>query len=217
MAWILSRLTFGLWFVALIFALVASKKLLIEEEYDAEEIYEPTFLNFSPQFLDITMLGHRALYHDILEVWAIHYLLDPERISDPEVSTKIVSLIKKHKPRQEGLYMLACFILIDQKRADQCQDLTLVGLEIFPDSWRLPMMQGFVHIKVFNQPFQAAKFYYTASTRKNAPAYVERLAKKLIDQGELGSEDYENSMKLMLGNALDRKFETIVEQERQDD
>jgi hypothetical protein len=113
--------------------------------------------------------------------------------------------------------MLACFILIDFKRADQCQDLTLTGLEVFPDSWRLPMMQGYVHIKVFSQPFQAAKFYLTASTRKNAPAYVERLAKKLIEEGELGSEDYEMSMKLMLGKTLDKDFASLVRKERRGD
>lgn len=171
--------------------------------------------DWSPEAIQIASLGHKHVYEDFLNLWLMQVILEPNVKKHPEDTLNVIRHAIRHRPAIESLYMLACFtVLQDLNKPEACQEITLAGLEVFPQSWRLPMTQGFVHAFILNEPLSAAKFYLLAASRPKSPPYVARVAEKLAKKETVTEEDYEKSLEIMMGASNDQKFREFLERYR---
>jgi hypothetical protein len=152
----------------------------------------PPMANVGTKQLNIMTLGHRGLYDDFATIWAVQFLADKNLKAAATADEVYAALhsITRHKPHLESLYMLSCFVLaMDYKRPELCEKISIEGLQAFPESWRIPMMQGFIASYELNDPLKAAGFYHIAASRPTSPPYVAHLAEKLTKKGFSSGED----------------------------
>jgi hypothetical protein len=111
---------------------------------------------------------------------------------------KALFAIMKHQPKVEGLYIFSCFILgLDFQRPEYCEKISVEGLKVFPDSWRIPMTQGFIASFVMKDDLKAAAFYQLAASRPKSPEYVGKLAARLTARGFADGQDLNETIQLM--------------------
>lgn len=178
----------------------------------AETFVIPPLTELSPTVIPIVTLNQQAIFEDVIHLWLMQALLHPDAPRHAEKLAAVIDATLKHRPKIESLYMLACFVALkDLDRPRLCQNITLAGLEVFPDSWRLPMTQGFVHAFVLNEPLQAANFYLLASTRPKSPPYVANVARKLAERENVTEEDRRRSLELMIGGGQQERFHMFLE------
>lgn len=183
-----------------------------QETQRAEVFTTPPLTELSPNVIPIVTLNQQAIFDDVIHLWLMQVLLHPEAPRQPEKLESVIRATLKHRPKIESLYMLTCFVAMrDLGRPQLCQEITLAGLEVFPQSWRLPMTQGFVHAFVLNEPLQAANFYLLASTRPKSPPYVANVARKLAQREDISEQDYRKSLELMLGGDQPERFRSFLE------
>jgi hypothetical protein len=153
-----------------------------------------------PKILDIMLLGHGGLYDDFAMIWSIQILAEPNlknTTTADELSNTLLEILK-HQPKIEGIYLLSCYVLgLDFQRGDLCDKISIEGLKAFPDSWRIPMTQGFMASFVAKDDLKAAAFYELAASRPKSPEYVGRLAKRLTARGYADGEDLSETVRLM--------------------
>lgn len=158
----------------------------------------PPLSNLKPSFIDIITLGHKHVYDDFINLWLLQALLDENKPANVEQAMLGIRSVVQHQPKLETIYMLSCIVMFDDyKEPKHCQEIILEGLKAFPTSWRLPMLQGYVHAVLLEEPAQAASFFLMAASRPKAPSWVQRLAKKLIDQKNIRSEDLDRSIEIL--------------------
>ncbi len=208
-------------FTWLIFALAAASWIFFARQSSREALrpvdaISPVPLSdWSPRAVQIASLGHKHIYDDFLNLWLMQVILEPNVKAHPEETLKVIRHAIRHRPALESLYMLACFTALqDLKKPEACQEITLAGLEVFPQSWRLPMTQGFIHAFVLNEPLSGAKFYLLAASRPKSPPYVARVAEKLAKKEAITEEDYEKSLEIMMGGEHNQKFREFLERYR---
>lgn len=162
--------------------------------------------------IDVLTLGHRGLYDDFIDIWLLQILMDPAlKKESPDKIYKTILDILKQKPKIESSYMLPCFVLmVDFARPDLCENITILGLEAFPQSWRIPMTQGYVYAFKLNDPIKASAFYNLAASRKNSPPYVQSLAQKMLLKGGNDQETMKETLDLMLQVEGGSKFAEFV-------
>lgn len=112
--------------------------------------------------------------YDHLLVFDLTQQLMDETI-DPEQLALKTEKILKQKPKNQAIYYLACVVFaFEHKQPERCLSFILRGMEVFPDSFKLPMLQGFVLASVLNHPYEAHLFYEAASKSTKSPAYVKQ-------------------------------------------
>lgn len=160
----------------------------------------PPLASLSTKHIDLITLGHRGLYDDFMTIWAIQFLADPhlrERASAEELNATLTS-ITRHLPRTEALYLYSCFVLsFDYNRPEFCEAFSVKGLKAFPNSWRIPMTQGFIAFFQQKDDVKAAAFYQLAASRPGSPAYVARLADKLAKRGFANGQDLNETIDML--------------------
>jgi hypothetical protein len=126
-------------------------------------------------WLKHVLLGYENLYGDALSFSFTHALANHQLPS--EALTAQIPKIAAYRPRHEEFYLAACQYLMNvAAKPQECLSLTMLGLQTFPQSWRIPLLQGFVHANKLKQPAQAAAFYALAGSRKNSPPWVVELS-----------------------------------------
>lgn len=171
----------------------------------------PPLAQLSPSFVNILTLGNKALYDDFINLWLLQMLVAPERPIESERLLTTIRAVIRHKPKFETLYLLSCFTLyLDYKRPEACQEIILAGLEAFPQSWRLPMTQAYVHYFLLKEPAQAASFFQMAASRPGSPAYVQNLVKKLISENQLDTDDLESSLQILSSQPAGAEFIKVL-------
>jgi hypothetical protein len=158
-------------------------------------------------------LGHRGLYDDFINIWAIQFLFD-ERLKqeDPEDIQKSLLAITRHKPKLESLYMAGCYTLYwEFNRPDLCEKITLDGLAAFPNSWRIPLSQGFVSAHALKDWDQAAIFYGMAASRESSPEWLKGVAQNIVREKNLTLKELTDSLKA-LGAEENSKFGSFLEE-----
>jgi len=171
-----------------------------KERAEYKVVSSPPLASMDPKILDTMMLGHGALYDDFAMIWSIQILADPNLKSTTTADELSETLLKilKHQPKIEGIYLLACYVLgLDFQRGDLCDKISVQGLQAFPDSWRIPMTQGFMASFVAKDDLKAAAFYELAASRPKSPEYVGKLAKRLTARGYADGEDLTETVRLM--------------------
>jgi hypothetical protein len=167
-----------------------------------EVVTLPPLAEFDPKLVNIIFLGHKNLYDAIVSIWVTQILNDP-RLSERDALdlVKFVKLVSRHKPKLEKtLFVGVCVALMQKlKRPDLCFPVMEEGMNILTESWVLPLTQGYVEGLILKNKERASFFYFLASTKKEVPEYVGRVAEKLSKSAEtLQDEDYVRSMEMML-------------------
>ncbi len=160
----------------------------------------PPLASLSTKHIDLMTLGHRGLYDDFMTVWAIQFLADPKLTEKASADAVYgaMSSITRHLPRTEALYLFSCFVLaFDYKHPEYCEEFSVQGLRAFPNSWRIPMTQGFIAFFEQKNDIKAAAYYQLAASRPNSPPYVARLANKLAKRGFANGQDLNETMDML--------------------
>ena len=171
---------------------------------ESYRLVEPAPLSsIEPRILNIITLGFRGVYDDFLSIWTIQFLADArlKNFATDEVFSAIKSTTRQ-RPKIESIYMLSCFALaLDLNRPDLCKEIIIDGMNALPDSWRLPVTQGFIYAYKLNDLPNAAVFYSLAASRPGAPAFLKKLSKNMIEKNELSVEDMQTSLSNMFDNS----------------
>jgi hypothetical protein len=197
-------------------ALIATMPSRIERLKSTYQLYAPPPLSHvKPEFLNILLLGHKPIYEDFISVWLLQTIMQEGVTKEFEPMMSQIRSVIRHEPKLETTYMLSCFIMIKElKHPEVCQEIILAGLRAFPMSWRLLMTQAYVEFAEMNHPAQAASFFMMAAQRENAPDYVKKAAKKLLETKTLTSEDLEASMNLISDKEGSAQFKKLLESVR---
>ena len=160
-------------------------------------------------------LGHKHVYDDFINLWLLQTLMDERLDTNTGAMLSSIRAVIKHRPKLETLYLLSCIVLMERFDGVQyCQEITLAGLEVFPESWRLPIMQGYIHAVMLEEPAQGAAFFRMAASRPNKPAWVLSLAKRLASSENISQEDISKSLTIINGFPQAESFRKILEQRR---
>ncbi len=163
-------------------------------------VTSPPLASLKTSRINLVTLGHRGLYDDFATIWAIQFLADQsltKKATAKEVNDAIRS-ITQHQPRLESLYLLSCYVMaLDFNSPENCEGISVDGLKAFPNSWRIPMTQGFVATYKMNDDLKAASFFELAASRPKSPAYVGRLAKKLSEKGSISGQDLNDTLDML--------------------
>ena len=175
-------------------------ELSVKERAAYKLVNAPPLAELDPKTLDALMLGHSGLYDDFALIWANQFLADPklkESTSAEDLSEALFAIMK-HQPKIEGFYIFSCFVLgLDFQRPEYCEKISVEGLKAFPDSWRIPMTQGFIASFVMKDDLKAAAFYQLAASRPRSPEYVGKLAARLTARGFADGQDLNETIQLM--------------------
>lgn len=161
----------------------------------------PPLTELDSTTIALLTLGHKNLYENFINIWLLQSLMqkshDPSRVEDLLAAIRAVT---KHRPKFETLYMLSCFVMYqDFNKPEYCQEFILAGLDVFPQSWRLPVTQAYIHAFLLDEPAQAASFFMMAGSRPQAPDWTKRVAQKLISSKALDEEDLRRSREIIAG------------------
>jgi hypothetical protein len=174
--------------------------LSVSERAQWKLVSSPPMSTLNSKSIDILTLGHRGIYDDLATIWTIQFLGDKDlanKASAEEVY-KAVSSFTKHQPKIEAIYLISCFVLaLDYNRPEYCESISLDGLKAFPDSWRIPMVQGFVASFKLQDDIKASAFYQMAASRPNSPAYVGKLATRLANRGFANGQDMNETLDML--------------------
>ena len=173
----------------------------------AAEVAPLSFIH--PDHLDAVILGQKQLYDDFLQLWLLQRLGDPPSADGGERLLGAIRSVIRHQPKIESLYLVSCIGLFnDYHHPEHCQEIVLAGLKVMPQSWKLPMMQGYVHNFLLDQPGLAAAFFDHAAALPSSPPYVKSLAKRLAAKEGMSLEEARKNLELLLwdnaGSGLQR-------------
>jgi hypothetical protein len=173
----------------------------------------PPLAKMSTRFIDILTLGHRGLYDDLVTIWSLQSLMDL-RLSQvpPEEVQKAILSVTRHYPKVESLYSISCYILAyDFKRPDLCERITADGIKALPDSWRIPMVQGYLYYEPLKNMRSATLYYGLASSKETAPPFLKRLATNMVKKNALDPEDLDAlSQELLPRNSFRGRFSDFL-------
>jgi len=141
-----------------------------------------------------------GLFHDFFVIWMNQVIQAPElRPEQADELAESLVLLSKHGTPYEVIYMAACFALWQQlDRAELCFKVNEAGLRVAPQSWRLPMTQGFIDAFVLRNELRAAFFYQLAASRERSPDYVASVAQKLLDQEQVSDQEFLQTLEEMI-------------------
>ena len=171
-----------------------------QERASFDRLTPPVLSGWSPRTINIAMLGHRGLYDDFLSIWLVQLVGDKDlkTYATAEQAYKLINSITQLQPKLESTYLLSCFVLaLDYNRPDLCESISVNGLKAFPNSWRIPMTQGFIAAFKLGDYVKAAAFYGLAASRPQSPAWVQSLAKKMAEQGSKAGQDLNDTFNLL--------------------
>ena len=175
----------------------------------------PPLSDLSPNLIQFMTLGHKHVYDDFINLWLLQTLMDERLDTNTGAMLSSIRAVIKHRPKLETLYLLSCIVLMERFDGVQyCQEITIAGLEVFPESWRLPIMQGYIHAVMLEEPAQGAAFFRMAASRPNKPAWVLSLAKRLASSENISQEDISKSLTIINGFPQAESFRKILEQRR---
>jgi hypothetical protein len=190
----------ALWSVAVLGALArVSRDTYAWARRDYLAITTPALAEFRTEILGVMTLGHRNIWDDYAHIRTLQFLADPAtQAVGGEVLSRAVMVVARHKPRIDTFYMLACFILLDMRRPELCEPLMIEGIAARPESWRLPLTQGFVSAFKMHDRAKAATYYALAASRPGAPPYIESVSRKLASEAGLDEADLKGTVQQML-------------------
>jgi hypothetical protein len=159
----------------------------------------PPLVEMDPRVIDILTMGHRGLYDDFINIWAIQILMDEAVLKEsPDDVADAIRRVTRQGPKLESLYMLSCFVMaMDFRRPDLCLPFTMDGLAAFPESWKIPLTQGAIMAFRMDKRAEAAPFFHLASIRPKAPPFLASFSRKLQQQANVSSDDVDKGLEFL--------------------
>jgi hypothetical protein len=171
---------------------------LISIERDKKVYQAPPLSTLPRPIVNIATLGYKAVYDDFINLWLLQILTEKNKPQNPEELLNVINTVTSHKPPIETLYMLSCFVMMQEfNRPETCKRIILDGLSAIPNSWRLPMTQGYVQAFITKEPAQAASFFQMAASREQSPEWVKKVAIKLVRENKLAADDISKSLEII--------------------
>jgi hypothetical protein len=181
---------------------------------DYKLIDSPPLAKMATKFIDILTLGHRGLYDDLVTIWSLQALMD-FRLSSipPEEVQQAILTVTRHGPRIESLYSASCYVLAyDFRRPDLCERIIVDGIKALPDSWRIPMIQGYMYYGPLQNQQNASLYYGLAASKEDSPPFLKKLAINLVKKNALDPDDLEAlSRELLPKGALRGRFGALFQ------
>ena len=117
----------------------------------------------------------------------------------------------RHQPKRESLYLANCIVMFsDHKAPEKCQEIVLAGLKVLPQSWKLPMLQGYVHGFLLDQSGLAASFFDHAAALPSSPPYVKSLASRLARKEGITIEEARKNLERLLWEDPDSGMQRFI-------
>ncbi len=182
------------------------------------EVQEPPLINLSARVISVLFLGFKQIYDDFLSIWAVHYLASPNpSIYDLDALERMLHKIARSRQRRETTYIFSCFVLSQLGRPQACPPILELGMEVLPNSWRIPLTLGFIYTEDLNDPRKAAIYYNVCSTREYSPSYIKGVARKLAQRGGTTLEALDHSVAEVLGISKESELYKILKRKYKDD
>lgn len=157
----------------------------------APKITPPPFAYIDPALIKIFTVGYKNVYDDLVQLWMVQSLVDDKLIeSDKAGMDEAIQAALRVKPEIEGFYLLSCFTYLknlDMPRA--CENVINTGIKLFPESFKLPVTQGYIELFVLNDRKKAAGYYAMAASKPNAPAHIQKIVTRMIREGGMTDDD----------------------------
>jgi hypothetical protein len=204
----------GIWVLLLGSGLRAvTEKTTVYADRDYDVLAAPPLARLDERAINVLTLGHRGLYDDAINIWLLQSLADERlRAKTPEEIHQAMRLVIDLHPKIESIYMLSCFILaMDLKKPELCEQISLAGLKALPDSWRIPVTQGFIFYKELGDPKKAALYYGLAASRPEAPEFLGALTKTLIEKNQMSIPELESTLDHLLDAPGGSKFSKYLQ------
>lgn len=202
-----------LWIVGICsaFYYVAPRSLRIAQS-DTYINIAPPLASLNPKFIKVITLGHKDVYDAFVFMWMIQVVANPDLSAYHERLDEVARFVVAQEPGHESLYMLLCLTLASPrlKHPETCRIINETGLKLFPQSWRLAMIQGYIEAFEMKDKARAALFYSLAASRKESPEYVGKLAKRLINDETVSESEIAEAWKMAVNFEGWEKFQEIM-------
>ncbi len=164
-----------------------------------DPVAPPPIATLSRPVADIVTLGHKSVFDDFMHIWMLQIFTSKDiPKNDGARLFESIKMVADQQIGIESFYMLACFYMdSDMGRPGDCEYIALKGLQAFPQSWRIPMIMGFIYNFRLNDPVKAAAMYGIAASRQQSPPYVIRVAQKLINKESVSQDEISQTMEMM--------------------
>ena len=191
---------------------VVSQKLQNESKKYVDNAAAAAPLSYiSPEHIDPIILGRKDLYDDFLNLWLLQFLADPPSIQTGDRLMEAIRSVIRHQPKIESLYLSSCIVMFsDHKAPEKCQEIVLAGLKVLPQSWKLPMLQGYVHGFLLDQSGLAASFFDHAAALPSSPPYVKSLASRLARKEGITIEEARKNLERLLWEDPDSGMQRFI-------
>ena len=151
----------------------------------------PPLIDLEPSTLRILTLGNPQIYQDFLQIWMTQQLAS----ATTENTNPDALQGARHGVHIESYFMAGCFTLAYRfKRPDLCFALMDLGLRANPESWRLPVIQGYIEYFLIKDPIRAAFFYSITASKPDAPEYIKGFVKKILNQEQITILELQENM-----------------------
>lgn len=183
---------------------------------DFQLLDAPPLTSLDPRVVNILTLGFHGLYDDFVDIWLLQQLMDKRlKPEHAEALQRAVVKTTKHLPKIESLYMLSCFIIgFDMNRPDLCEPFMLDGIKAIPDSWRIPMTEGFMLGFKQTDVRNAAVYLSIAGSRPGVPGHIKELAEHYAQNESMSPDDVKKAVNGLLGGETSRLSHFLEERAR---
>lgn len=127
-------------------------------------------------------MGYYGPLADLVWIRFIQYYGE-HRLTDAkfEYMYHILDILTTLDPRFTYAYTLGGLMLThDAGRPDQAKRLLKKGMRVYPESWRIPFIYGFIHYVFLREYHVAEPYFRIAAQRPNAPDLPKRWAAYLL-------------------------------------
>lgn len=197
---------------------VAAIGLHIKSQTSARgSIYDtPPLVTLAPSAIKILFLGYDKIYQYFLDLWLVQALSEKPANPDGDQMMALVRSILRHRPPVETMYLISCFSMAKTyQRPEACEEIIKVGIELFPESFRLYMTQGFVYYFLMKDPARASVYYYLAAKLPHAPAYVIKVAQRLAGQSHVDDSEWQGVIDSIFGGSPNLRLKDFILDQQQ--
>ncbi len=177
-----------------------------------DQLHPPPLIDLTPAAIRILTLNHPQIYQDFLQIWMIQLLSAANtENADAEEIQRLAIRGAEHGLAIDSFFMACCFTVAHtMKRPELCFKISEAGLKNIPNSWRLPMIQGYIDYFLLQNKARAAVFYSLAASRNDSPEYVASLVEKVLRDESLTFDDLQRSMQETLNIPGSARFQEFL-------
>lgn len=198
-------------FTSLAYLLFTGAHRTVHLHKTADPFRAPPLVQLSPPLIQLMTLGHQRVYQDFIAIWLLQALMDEQIPKDSQKMMALIRSVLHHLPRFETSYMLSCIVMFEKFASPKhCQEISLLGLQAFPQSWRIPMLQGYVHTVLLGEPAQGAAFFKMAASRPDRPLWVQGLVDKLAAKKDMSQEDLNQGIEILSNSPSPEMYVDLI-------